>query len=472
MIREPLLQIVRAHNQEHVLRFWDELSPTQQQQLAAQIEQIDFAQLERLANSTGASGESPAEKARRAKPPARLVRVPHEDSNRAAWAAARQKGEDLLRSGRVGVILVAGGEGTRLGFPHPKGMFPIGAISGKSMFQLLAEQVVARSRRAAATIPYYVMTSEKTHDETVSFFETHRHFGLDPADVCFFRQGNMPAIDRTTGKLLLAAKDELALNPDGHGGLLQALARAGLMEDMRRRGVEFLYYHQVDNPLARVCDPACLGFHLEYASEVSTKVVAKIGPEEKMGVAVDVDGRTQIIEYSDLPADAAKARDVNGQLHFWAGSTAMHVFSRAFFDRLIEQRTEMPFHRAIKKVPFIDDSCRLVEPSSENAVKFERFIFDVLPLAKNPLVVEARREDEFCPLKNSSGDFSPAHVRNSLSRLYADRLRAAGITVAPDLPVEISPLYALDAEELAAKIDRTRKFDGPVYLESQIRNPK
>lgn len=465
MTREPLFQIVRAHNQEHVFRFWDELSPAQRQQLAAQIEQLDFAQLERLTKSTGAIEEAPAEKARRAKPPAKLVRVPASDAERAAWAAARQKGEDLLHSGLVGVILVAGGEGTRLGFQHPKGMFPIGAISGKSLFQLLAEQVVARSRRAAATIPYYVMTSEKTHDETVDFFEAHRHFGLDPADVCFFRQGNMPAINHSTGKLLLAAKDELALNPDGHGGLLAALARAGLLEDMRRRGVEFLYYHQVDNPLARVCDPACLGFHVQYFSEVSTKVVAKTGPEEKMGVAVDVDGQTQIIEYSDLPADAAKARDANGQLLFWAGSTAMHVFSRAFFDRLIEQRIELPFHRAIKKVAFIDGTGRLVEPPSENAVKFERFIFDVLPLANNPLVVEARREDEFCPLKNSSGDFSPAHVRSSLSRLYGEWLRAAGITVAPDLPVEISPLYALDAEELATKIDCTRKFDGPVYLE-------
>jgi UDP-N-acetylglucosamine/UDP-N-acetylgalactosamine diphosphorylase len=234
---------------------------------------------------------------------------------------------------------------------------------------------------------------------------------------------------------------------------------------MRSRSIDYLYYHQVDNPLARVCDPAFLGFHVQHQSEISTKVVAKLSPEEKMGVAVDVDGRTQIIEYSDMPARVAARRDAHAQLLLWAGNTAMHVFSRSFFERLRAGRIELPFHRAIKKVPFVDEAGKLVEPETENAIKFERFIFDALPLAERSLVVEARREDEFCPLKNKSGDFSPEHVRHSMARLHAQWLRAAGATVPDDLSVEISPLYALDAEELAGKLDASRKFDGPVYLE-------
>jgi UDP-N-acetylglucosamine/UDP-N-acetylgalactosamine diphosphorylase len=166
-----------------------------------------------------------------------------------------------------------------------------------------------------------------------------------------------------------------------------------------------------------------------------------------------------------MPADVSARRDAHGQLLLWAGNTAMHVFSRSFFERLRDGRIELPFHRAIKKVPFLDDAGQLVEPGTENAVKFERFIFDALPLAERSLVVEARREEEFCPLKNKSGDFSPEHVRQSMSQLFADWLRAAGATLADDLPVEISPLYALDAEELASKLDVARKFDGPVYLE-------
>jgi UDP-N-acetylglucosamine/UDP-N-acetylgalactosamine diphosphorylase len=275
----------------------------------------------------------------------------------------------------------------------------------------------------------------------------------------------MPAVDRQTGKLLLASKHELALNPDGHGGLLTALERSKLLAAMREDGIDFLYYHQIDNPLARVCDPAFLGFHAEHGSEVSTKVVSKLSPEERMGVVVDVDGRSQIIEYSDLPAEVAAQREADGQLRFWAGSTAMHVFSRAFFDRLHENRIELPFHRAIKKVSFVNDAGAAVESAAENAVKFERFIFDVLPLAQRSLVVEARREDEFCPLKNKSGDFSREHVQQSLSRLYAGWLRSAGAHVADDLPVEISARYALDADDVAARTDVPRQITKPVSLD-------
>ncbi len=461
--RERLRQL----QQDHVLRWWTELDPGQRTGLASQLAEIDLPQIARLlakADPAAAVEEAPAQKAQRAVPPAQLVRV-DSGAESQAWSQARERGEALLREGRVGVILVAGGEGTRLGFPHPKGQFLIGAVSGKPLFQLLAEQVVARSKRAAARIPYYVMTSHATHDETVAFFESHRFFGMNAGDVKFFKQGRMPAVDRHSGRLLLSARHELALNPDGHGGILAALDRSGLLDNMRRRGIDFLYYHQVDNPLARVCDPAFLGFHVERDSEVSTKAVAKLAPEEKMGVAVDVDGRSQIIEYSDLPAEVAKKRDARGAILLWAGSTAIHVFNRSFLERLRDEKAELPFHRAIKKVAYIDDSGALIEPETENAVKFERFIFDVLPLAERTLVVEARREDEFCPLKNKSGDFSCEHVQQGMSRHYAGWLAAAGVAVPDGLPVEISPLYALDAEELAVKIDRSRKFDSPVYLE-------
>jgi len=449
-----------------VLRFWHELSSEQRQTLVRQIEQLDLSQFERMTKADDSLVESPARMALRAVPPAQLVRAGAlGDRDKEAWTAARETGEALLRAGRVGVILVAGGEGTRLGFPHPKGEFPLGATSGKTLFQLLAEQVVARSKRAGKSIPYYVMTSHATHDETVAFFERHRHFGLARGEVHFFCQGNMPAVDRESGRLLLSAKHELALNPDGHGGFLAALDRVNLLEDMRRRGIDFLFYHQVDNPLVRVCDPAFLGFHAERRSEVSTKVVAKLAPEERMGVVVDVDGRTQIIEYSDLPAEVAARRSPQGELLHWAGSTAIHIFDRSFLERLTTAHVELPFHRAVKKVSYVDDTGQLVEPATENAVKYERFIFDVLPLAERSLVVEALREDEFCPLKNKTGDFSPEHVRAGMSRRFAGWLRSAGVAVADDLPVEISPRYALDAEELAAKIDRTRTFDGPVHLE-------
>jgi UDP-N-acetylglucosamine/UDP-N-acetylgalactosamine diphosphorylase len=461
-----MLEHVRSRlhefGQEHLLRWWDELDDAARAALLAAIDRVDFNLIGRLCRQSTddvTTTESPRDKAGRATLPAALIRQPRTTSDIAEWHAARDRGSALLTAGRVGAILVAGGQGTRLDFPHPKGMFPIGPISKKSLFQLLAEQLLARGRRAGVAIPYYVMTSDATHDETVDYFHAHTCFGLNPGNVHFFQQGNMPAVDAGTGRVLLAGKGKLSDSPDGHGGMLSSLASSGLLDDMRRRGIEFLYYHQVDNPLARVCDPEFLGFHALRDADVSVKVVAKRSPMEKMGVAVDVDGQTQIIEYSDLPDDIAAQRDEQGGIRIWAGSTAIHVFAQAFLQRLVDQRTELPFHIARKQVSYLDNAGQVIHPTAENAFKFERFIFDVLPLARKTLVVEADRDTEFNPLKNKTGEFSPPDVQRSLMALHRSWLRTSGVPVADDVPVEISPLFALGPEDLAARATDLRRIE-------------
>lgn len=462
-----LAERLRRHDQLHLLNWRDELDDDRRQALCRQVEQIDFEQVEqalRLDREGAAGGETPAAQAQRAKPPAELVRLPRSSADRAAWSEAAEVGREALAAGKIGAILVAGGQGTRLGFDHPKGMYPVGPVSGASLFQILAEGVLARSRQAGVAIPYYVMTSDATHDETVAFFNEHRHFGLNPNDVYFFRQGTMPAVDAATGRLLLADKDRLCLSPDGHGGVLAALARAGLFDDMKRRGIEHLYYHQVDNPTAVICDPAFLGFHIERGSEMSTKVVAKRSPEERMGVVVDLDGRTQIIEYSDLPPEIAARKDDSGGLLLWAGSTAIHVFNRDFLERLASEGSGLPFHLAHKKVPHLDETGRPVDPAEPNAYKFERFIFDALPSARTALVLEADRAREFNPVKNREGDDSAATAKAAMVALHAGWLREAGAEIPESVPVEISPLFALDADELKSKVAPGTVCREPVFL--------
>ncbi len=469
MTATALSERLRERGQLHLLQWWDHLSPPEQQAFAAELEAIDWRLFDQIAaldagRATAGHDDSPVARARRARPPGQLVRLPRSDDDRLRYAGARQLGLQALADGRVGVILVAGGQGTRLNFPYPKGMYPIGPISGKSLFQILVEQALARSRQAGAAIAYYVMTSDATHAETVAFFHENDHFGFNPDDVRFFVQGNLPAVDQKTGLLLLSDKGRLSSSPDGHGGVVAALARSGCLDDMCRRGVEYLYYHQVDNPLARVCDPVFLGLHLQAGAEVSTKVVAKTAAEEKVGLVVEIDGRPQIIEYSDLPADIARQRDDHGELRLWAGNTAIHLFNRSFIDRVVQSQVELPLHRALKKVPCLDDSGRPADPAVENAFKFERFVFDLLPLARSTLVVETDRQGEFHPLKNQDGEFSPEGVRQAMSRAYYAWFCDAGVARPPDGPVEISPLVALDAAELAAKIDPLCVYDGPLYL--------
>jgi UDP-N-acetylglucosamine/UDP-N-acetylgalactosamine diphosphorylase len=324
---------------------------------------------------------------------------------------------------------------------------------------VFAEQLRARSRRASVAIPWFVMTSLATHDEIVAFFVGNAHFGLDPADVFFFQQGAMPAVDATTGRVLLSDRHEIAFSPDGHGGMPAALRKAGLFDEMRRRGIEHLYYHQVDNPASMLCDPAFVGWHDRRRSDLSTKIVCKVAPEEPMGVVVSVDGQTRIIEYSDLPADLLRKTNAAGQPCFWAGNTAMHVFRREFLERLAADPALLPFHVAFKAVEYLDDAGQVVTPAANNAWKFERFIFDALPHAGEAVVVETDRASEFLPVKKAEGSDSPQSSREGLMRMYRSWLRAAGTEIADDVPVEISPLAALQAEDLRqvslpATIDR------------------
>ena len=270
------------HGQSHLLHWWDELNESQRCGLLDQLESIDYSLIARLfSEREAAGGSSASELAGRATPPAQLVAQPKTAAEQAHWQKATACGEEQLRDGKVGAILVAGGQGTRLGFDKPKGMFPIGPVSERSLFQIFCEQLLARGRRAGAVIPYFIMTSDATHDDTVAFFEKNHFFGLKPRDVYFFRQGKLPAVCDKTGQIHLAEKHEVALSPDGHGGILKALQAAGLLEVMRDRGIESLYYHQVDNPMAIVCDPAFLGLHELHSSDISTKVVNKVAPEEK-----------------------------------------------------------------------------------------------------------------------------------------------------------------------------------------------
>jgi UDP-N-acetylglucosamine/UDP-N-acetylgalactosamine diphosphorylase len=314
------------------------------------------------------------------------------------------------------------------------------------------------------------MTSPVTDAETQAFLQEHRYFGLSADDVFFFCQGTMPAVDEASGKLLLEAPGRLFTSPNGHGGTLIALADGGLLDRLQQRGIRHIFYFQVDNPLVRVADPLFLGHHLAAKAEVSSKIIPKESPTDKLGNLVLVDGRCTMIEYSDLPEALARDTDEQGKLRIRAGSPAIHIFAVDFLRRVTQGRLRIPFHVACKKVPYLDDQGNLVTPSKENAFKFEMFIFDVLPLAERWTVVETSRREEFVPLKNAAGADSPATVRQALSNLAGAWLEKAGINVPRQpggdvaFPLEISPLYALDVEELTAKVPRGLRIDGPLYL--------
>ena len=448
--KAQLQTILEEHDQQHLLRFWDELSAEEQSAFAKQIEAVDFQMLADIRErAAAAQPESAPEESRadRASAPGSVIRQPQSPEDESQWQAAAERGVSMLSDGRCAVITVAGGQGTRLGFDQPKGMFPIGPISDRTLFQIFAEQIQAIRNKYSCELPWLIMTSQATHEDTQNYFESQDYFGMPRDSVSFFCQASLPATDAATGRLLLGNKGSLSLTPDGHGGVVAALDRAGLLSRLSDSGIDYLYYHQVDNPTVCICDPAFIGFHMMKDSQMTTLVAKKSSPTERMGVLVDIDGGTEIIEYSELSPEQAEKTDDSGQWIFWAGNTAVHGFDRKFLESLAQGDTQLPLHIARKKVAYVDDSGQPVTPSENdqpNAIKLERFIFDALPLAERTLIVEGNREREFNPVKNAEGADSPATARDALNRNGRAMLRAAGADVGEDVAVEISPLVEDD----------------------------
>lgn len=441
-------------DQQHLLRFYDSLSPEQRATLDRHLNALEPAYIRDLADKqikSKATVALPAD----IKPVAAYPNKP-DAQRRALYSDAEKRGHDLLRQGKVAAFLVAGGQGTRLGYDGPKGEFPVTPIRNKPLFQVFAEQLIAHSREYGRPIPWYIMTSDVNDAATKAFFAKHDYFGLNKKDVTFFVQGMMPAF-ALDGKLLLAERHSLALSPDGHGGSLRALDKSGALADMKQRGIEHLSYFQVDNPLVNVIDPLFIGLHDLTGSEMSSKAIPKASALEKVGNFVIGDGKLQVIEYSDLPESLAVQTNADGTLKFNTGSIGIHALRVEFIEALnAGGALKLPWHRAEKKVPFVDDAGNLIKPDWPNAVKLEQFVFDAIPLAKNAIVYTTERAEEFSPVKNAEGTDSPATSRRDQVRRHARWLAAAGVDIPhkngePDVTIEISPLFAADRGQLARR---------------------
>lgn len=445
---QPRIDALRArfaaHGQDHVFRFWSTLGAAARERLAAQADSIDLGLLERVHESTR---KLAAPGARRLEP-APIERLPGHGGDARRFAEARERGEGLLAAGRVALLVVAGGQGTRLGFDGPKGAFPIGPVSDRSIFEQMAQKVRGLRRRHGRPIPWYVMTSDATDAATRELFAGRQHFGLPAGDVFFFRQRMVPALD-FEGRLILETPERIFESPDGHGGSLTALASSGALADLERRGITRLFYCHVDNPLVRLGDPTYLGFHEEARAEMSCKVVRKLDPMEKMGTVARVNGRLGIVEYTEIDDEHRHARDARGDLVYWGGSIGIHVFDVAFVQRMAEQAEHcLPFHASAKKIPTVDDQGRPLAPREPNGHKLERFVFDALPWAERVLVLETRRDEEYAPVKNAEGSDSPATARRELCALYRRWLTAAGIEAPAGASIEIDHSRFDDEEDL------------------------
>lgn len=367
------------------------------------------------------------------------------------WYAS---GLDLIGQGKVAVVLMAGGQGTRLGSSAPKGCFDIGLPSKKSLFQIQAERIgriqtlAAKKGGSNAVTPWYVMTSGPTRGPTETFFRENKYFGLDEANVVFFEQGVLPCISNE-GKILLESKGKVAVAPDGNGGIYNALIASGIIDDMRKRGIEHIHAYCVDNCLVKVADPAFIGFSADKKVDIATKVVRKRNATESVGLILLKNGKPDVVEYSEIDKETAEAKDPRQPdvLKFRAANIVNHYYSFAFLESIPRWADKLPHHVARKKIPSADlETGKTVKPDKPNGIKLEQFVFDVFPLL--PLekfaCLEVRREDEFSPLKNArgTGEDDPDTSKRDIMSQGERWAKAAGATVTQEGGIEVSPLIS------------------------------
>ena len=456
---ENIRKMLENHGQGRLLAFWEELDASQRAGLLGQIEQLDFEKIDYyVANyvkthvSAGLGGDfEPAH--------AYSARVGDAEQER-KYAQAGELGKKLISAGKVAAFVVAGGQGTRLGFDGPKGDFRISPVENKTLFQVFAESIAAAAEKYHTVCPWYIMTSPLNDAETRRIFKSNDYYGLREKDVFMFEQGTLANFD-FEGRILLADKATIAGSPDGHGGSLKALYQSGAIDDMKKRGVEYVSYFQVDNPLINIFDPLFIGLHVLDEAEMSSKALRKTGPKERVGNFCMVDGKVAVIEYSDLPDELAEKRNPNGSLVFELGSIAIHLINRSFIERLnADGDFSLPLHRAVKKIPHINARGEPVEPDEPNGIKLETFVFDALPLASKSMILQTERSEEFAPVKNASGVDSADTAREMMVARAGAWLESAGVTVprkangSVDCLIEMAPSFALERDDVKEKLDR------------------
>lgn len=473
---ENLKNDLTKYNQQHLLLFWDKLSDAEKCELCRDIRLINVEEVCSYFESAVKTLEECQQKLDDTMKP-----IPTEASGsvikgtKEELEAYRNEGLRLVSEGKVAVLLMAGGQGTRLGVTYPKGMYDIGLPSHKPLFQIQAERIQKVEELAflhtgkRGSVTWYIMTSEQTMEPTLAFLRSHNYFGLDSSNVKVFEQGMLPCFSMD-GRIILDTPSRVSKAPDGNGGIYRALRDRGILDDIDSRDITCLHAHSVDNILVKVADPVFLGYCSLKGAHCGVKVVPKAYPTEPVGVVCSVNGKYQVVEYNEITLATAERRNADGQLTFSAGNICNHFFSSKFLRQFLnEHEKSLQLHIAKKKIPYVNENGVQVKPEKPNGIKIEKFVFDVFQFTDHLVVWEVLREEEFSAVKNTDASEKdcPRTAKQDIMNLHKNYVEKAGGKLLPgpdgSIVCEISPLLSYDGEGLE-EIVKDKTFTSPLVL--------
>lgn len=408
---EEIKEILKKNNQEQLLVCYDKLNTEGKEKLLNQISDIDFKQINTLYENTK-NNKNTNSKDDLIEP---IDYVDESKLTEEEYNNYKNVGENIIKTKKLAVLTVAGGQGTRLGFKGPKGKYDIGLDTHESLFELICKPLKEANKKYGVIIPWYIMTSNENNEETVSFFKENNYFGYPEKEVKFFIQGEIPMISED-GKILVNEEGFVKLAADGHGGVFKSMVRSGVLKDLNDRNVDWLVIGPVDNPLINMADPIFLGVTASKNCMAAGKSVVKANPEERVGVFCKRNKKPSVIEYTEISQEMCNLRDKNGELVFGESNVNCNLFNMKRINEVAEN--ELPYHAAHKKADYIDENGKLVVAEKPNAYKYETFIFDAFESMESMAILRVKREEEFAPVKNAEGVDSPATSRELYKKFY------------------------------------------------------
>ena len=404
---EEIKRTLKKYGQEHLLNFYETLDERKQDQLLEQIENIDFELISSLYNKTKDGNKNDD---------ADIEPIDYIDKYKlnGDYKYYEEIGEKAIRAGKLAVVTMAGGQGTRLGHDGPKGTYDIGLESHKSLFELLCDYIKEQANKYNVQIPWFIMTSKENNQATVDFFKQNKFFGYEK-NIFFFVQGQLPMID-TEGKILIGEDYLIKEAADGHGGVYESLVKSKMVEKMKQLGIEWVFIGGVDNCLVKMVDPVLMGIAIDKGVTAAGKSVVKANPHEKVGAFCRKNGKPSVVEYSEITDEMAEATDENGELLYGESHILCNLFSISAIERM--GSNPLPYHSAFKKATYIDKEGNKVVPTSPNAYKFEAFLFDAFGEVDDMAILRVKREEEFAPVKNAEGVDSPETARKLYNDFY------------------------------------------------------